>query len=579
MSALPESIEISNGTTTEAHTVTWDTSAVAEGALGTVSVKGTLDNGRIINHEVQIVNPNTVYFFDSYATESEYFDAVRKAAGKNLRNTQPDQKYTEENKAGYTSVPESEDNQNFDMGTHDGNDMWENGFWAKEGKTIGYTLTMEPGNYTLSAGFQEWWGEWTDRRDMKVTISQNDKVLAEQDCSLKGGNLQIAQDFIVEEAGQIRVCISKNGGSDPVLSWFGVTGKESTTPDPDEKADKTSLNHAILMAEKMEKEQQENKCYTEESWAKVAKALEAAKEMAANKEADQAAVDEAFLNLVTACGTLENAPQKVGLKAAIEGVNAILADTENLSKYTEESVNAVRAALEEAIQVFNNDAADQGTINNATTKLLTAVNSMLVKAEDTRLDILIQMAEELLKNKDQYTSLSVEALENALAAAKDVAGKENATEQEINDAYNALAEAMTSLVRKSNKDELKNALDKANEILNSKDSYTASSLEGLEEAKAAAQVVYDNENATQDEIGETLKKLIAEILEVRLLGDVNLNGVVDTEDAAQVLKYNVELEELSEEQLDAADVNKDAAADSSDAGLILQYAAEKIAEF
>ena len=239
----------------------------------------------------------------------------------------------------------------------------------------------------------------------------------------------------------------------------------------------------------------------------------------------------------------------------------------------------MRAALEEAIQVFNNDAADQGTINNATTKLLTAVNSMLVKAEDTRLDILIQMAEELLKNKDQYTSLSVEALENALAAAKDVAGKENVTEQEINDAYNTLAEAMTSLVRKSNKDELKNALDKANEILNSKDSYTASSLEGLEEAKAAAQVVYDNENATQDEIGETLKKLIAEILEVRLLGDVNLNGVVDTEDAAQVLKYNVELEELSEEQLDAADVNKDAAADSSDARLILQYAAEKIAEF
>lgn len=588
--ALPETVDVSNGTTTETLTVTWDTSAIKSGSLGEVSVEGKLENGRTIKHNVQILDRNAVYFFDSYSKEEAvsgrsadekpgYFSALQKEAGENLKNTQPDQPYSEENKAGYVGVLESENSENFDIGIHDGNDMWENGFWAKEGKTIDYTLTMEPGNYTLSAGFQEWWGEWTDSRDMKVTISQNDKVLAEQDCSLKGGNLQIAQDFIVEEAGQIKVCISKNGGSDPVLSWLGVTGKESTTPDPDEKADKTSLNHAILMAEKMEKEQQENKCYTEESWAKVAKALEAAKEMAANKEADQAAVDEAFLNLVTACGTLENAPQKVGLKAAIEGVNAILADTENLSKYTEESVNAVRTALEEAIQVFNNDAADQGTINNATTKLLTAVNSMLVKAEDTRLDILIQIAEELLKNKDQYTSLSVEALENALAAAKDVAGKANATEQEINDAYNALAEAMTSLVRKSNKDELKNALDKANEILNSKDSYTASSLEGLEEAKAAAQVVYDNENATQDEIGEALKKLIAEILEVRLLGDVNLNGVVDTEDAAQVLKYNVELEELSEEQLDAADVNKDAAADSSDAGLILQYAAEKIAEF
>ena len=154
-----------------------------------------------------------------------------------------------------------------------------------------------------------------------------------------------------------------------------------------------------------------------------------------------------------------------------------------------------------------------------------------------------------------------------------------ATEEEINNAYNALAEAMTSLVRKANKDELKNALDKAADILNNKENYTESSLAGLEEAKNAAQTVYDKEGATQDEIGEALKKLITEILEVRLLGDVNLNGVVDSEDASDVLKYNVELEALSQEQLDAADVNRDKAADSSDAGMILQYAAEKIEKF
>ena len=199
--------------------------------------------------------------------------------------------------------------------------------------------------------------------------------------------------------------------------------------------------------------------------------------------------------------------------------------------------------------------------------------------EDTRLDILIRMAETLLKDKDKYTSSSVEALEKALEAAKGVANKDNATEEEINNAYNALAEAMTSLVRKENKDELKNALDKAADILNNKENYTESSLAGLEEAKNAAQTVYDKEGATQDEVGEALKKLITEILEVRLLGDVNLNGVVDSEDASDVLKYNVELEVLNQEQLDAADVNGDKAADSSDAGMILQYAAEKIEKF
>lgn len=123
------------------------------------------------------------------------------------------------------------------------------------------------------------------------------------------------------------------------------------------------------------------------------------------------------MNLITACSTLENAPQRVGLKAAMEGAEAILADTENLSKYTEESINAVRAALDEAKAVYDNSAADQERLTMQLQNL-TAVNSMLVKEEDTRLDILIQMAEELLKNKDQYTSSSVEALEKALAAAK-----------------------------------------------------------------------------------------------------------------------------------------------------------------
>ncbi len=39
------------------------------------------------------------------------------------------------------------------------------------------------------------------------------------------------------------------------------------------EADMTSLNLAILMAEKMEAQQAENQCYTEESWAAAAEAL------------------------------------------------------------------------------------------------------------------------------------------------------------------------------------------------------------------------------------------------------------------------------------------------------------------
>ena len=73
-------------------------------------------------------------------------------------------------------------------------------------------------------------------------------------------------------------------------------------------------------------------------------------------------------------------------------------------------------------------------------------------------------------------------MEEALAAAKAVNANTQASETEINEAYNKLAEAMTSLVRKGNKEELKNALDKANEILKDSGKYLEESIAGLETA-------------------------------------------------------------------------------------------------
>lgn len=348
---------------------------------------------------------------------------------------------------------------------------------------------------------------------------------------------------------------------------------------PSETADKTALNLAVTMAEKLEAEQTESGSYTEETWEAVQTALDEARILLENPETTQAEADSAFLKLMTAINLLESDVQKAGLGAAIEGAKAILADASALADYTPESVEAVRSALAEAEAVYADTEATQTAINQAAANLMTAVNNLLVTETDNRLDILIQKAEELLQKEDQYTSDSVQALKDALEAARDVAGNKDATEQEINDAYNALAEAMASLVRVANKDELKNALDKAGEILANAGKYTDSSLEGLQEGKDAAQSVYDNDNATQEEIEAVLKALINEILEVRLLGDVNLDEAVDSADAQALLRYNAELDELSEEQLDAADVNRDEAADSSDAGRILQYAAEMIEEF
>lgn len=368
---------------------------------------------------------------------------------------------------------------------------------------------------------------------------------------------------------------------DKFVMASAVQGNTVTVVDTEEKqeADKTNLQMAIKMAEKLETQQKENKCFTEETWSAVEKALDKARKLSEQEDATQKEVDAAFVELISACNLLENGVQKVGLKAAIKGAEAILADTDTLKQYEEKCVENLKEVLAEAKTVYDNADAMQVQVNTATTKLLTAVTQLLIKAEDARLDILIDLAESLLESEDQYVPSSVEKLKEALESAKQTRADSDATKEELTKAYNELAEAITSLVRKGDKSELKNALDKASEILNDKDKYLDASIEGLGAVKEEAQKVYDNPEASTDEVSEMLKKLIDEILKARLLGDVDFNGTIDSQDASLVLKYAAEYQEFTEEQQDVGDVNRDGASDSKDASEILQYAAEKIESF
>ena len=120
---------------------------------------------------------------------------------------------------------------------------------------------------------------------------------------------------------------------------------------------------------------------------------------------------------------------------------------------------------------------------------------------------------------------------------------------------------------------------KAQEILNNSGRYLAGSIEGLKEALDKAQIVYDDPEAVQDEINAAVAELTKEVEEVRLLGDVDLNGVVNAADSALLLQYSVGLKELTEEQILIGDVNVDNETNTTDATRILQLSAEKITTF
>lgn len=353
----------------------------------------------------------------------------------------------------------------------------------------------------------------------------------------------------------------------------------SQEPEVPSSVDSMSLKLAISMADKMKLQQVEYGSYTVESWQVVQEALDNAKIVLNNADISQEEIDSAFLRLITACNLLEEGTQKAGLKAVIEGTKEILANADSLRKYTVESVGAVRVALAQAVLVYDNISVDQGTINEAAFNLMTAVTSLLVKEEETRLDILIQKADELLGREAQYTPSSIQTLKAALIAAKMVNQDGQSTTEQTQEAYASLARAMTELVRRADRSELVNVLVKGEEILSQADRYVQSTLENLPEVMKEAQAVYDDLDADNKAVGEILKKLVNEILRARLFGDVDGNGAVETADAAAILSWMAELSQLTEDGKEAADVNHDNIADGSDASQILQYMAQKIIDF
>ena len=373
--------------------------------------------------------------------------------------------------------------------------------------------------------------------------------------------------------GSKEMTVTYTEGETTVTTVFTVQIKLSV--------DTKGLELAITMAENLAKGSQS---FTQESWAAVEEALKESNELLLNSQAKQDEIDDAFTKLINAITALKPGVQKYGLEAAIKGAEAILADPETEERYTEDSVEAVKTALKAAKEVFDTEYDEdlvevgQQAVNEATTNLLAAVSQMLDK-DFARLHEIIAQAEEILKDRDKYTSISAEQLQVALNKAKDTVANNAVTGQEAREARHALERAITELVFKGNKAELEAVMEKAQEILSNQSRYLAKSIEGLQEALDGAQVVYDNIDAVQDEINAAVAALIKECEEVRFLGDVDLNGIVNAADSALILQYSVGLKELTKEQVLIGDVNLDNETNTTDAAKILQMVAEKINEF
>ena len=286
-------------------------------------------------------------------------------------------------------------------------------------------------------------------------------------------------------------------GEDVVLSAeFEPAG---TVGEPDKEA----LNAAIAKAEALNEAD-----YTADSWAAMQEALTAAKSVAADETADQAAIDAAADALTAAIEALVEAedPQDAASEAAVQALRNMVEKAEALGS----GDAALNAAIEAAQAVL---AKETPTATEVVTALLDLSEAMQAvdageSTDALRADVQATIdfiTENILTNVDNIRPGKVQALVNAVEAAKAVLADDQATADALKAANKAMSKAAQELWEIVTKAELEALIEAANGYLDG--DYTAESLEALQTAIEAAQTVAINDDATTAEVTEAITNL------------------------------------------------------------------------
>ena len=177
--------------------------------------------------------------------------------------------------------------------------------------------------------------------------------------------------------------------------------------------------------------------YSEASWKTYTDALQAAKDVIAKGNATVEEIETAKTNLETAINGFTT--DKTELEAII---NAVEAKNYQANNYTLNSYVTLINAISDAKSVVADKDAKQSEINSAKEALENAEKELV---DITALKAIIQEVEDANYDKDNYSTTSWEALENARKDAQSITLKKDATKTEVEEAIQALRNAMDGL--------------------------------------------------------------------------------------------------------------------------------------
>ena len=157
-----------------------------------------------------------------------------------------------------------------------------------------------------------------------------------------------------------------------------------------------------------------------------------------------------------------------------------------------------RQVLEEAGQVLADPNATQEQVNSAWDNLLEGIWGLgLIQGDKTMLDLVILRAQDMVAQADKYVATHWPELVDALAAAETVQKDGDALQGDVDQATDALLDAILAQRFQADKSILEELLTKAQGM--DLTGYTAESVAAFRSALASAQAVLADESLTEDD--------------------------------------------------------------------------------
>jgi predicted transcriptional regulator len=262
------------------------------------------------------------------------------------------------------------------------------------------------------------------------------------------------------------------------------------------ETDFTALENAIDNAKAMLKKEEK---YTASSWAAFITAYESAQSVASAHHSSQEVVDEAVNALHAGQAGLVLRGDAVLIELALSLVQDFVPEGF--------AAEAEWLALQDAIagaQAILAKPAEEITVSEVEVIVMELLGAQALYSQE-RVEIanlkemlltLIEEAETLVENQEDYTPQSIENLISLIENAKNIYQSSTVSMQDVSDAIDSLLSGIQYVIERGDKTGLTilvNMADKINDAL-----YTTDSMADLNDAKADAIAIIDNANADDE---------------------------------------------------------------------------------